>query len=191
MLVLASASPRRAEALRKLGITFQVRASHVDETPPPGADAATAATNLALRKATSVRAGPDEFILAADTIVALGTEFFGKPKDARDAIRILTMLSGRIHDVATGIAVIHGGRSWTGCEVAHVKFRRLDPVAIERYVATGEPIDKAGAYAVQGGAASFVESIDGEITTVVGLPIQRTLALLKTAGFPLPPHLEP
>lgn len=174
-----------------MGLLFDVRPTHVDETPPQGLGPVDAAVALALRKAKAMNAPPQDHVLAADTIVAMGPELFGKPKDTLDASRLLMRLSGRTHEVITGVAIVHEGRSWTASDVAKVHFAPLRRDQVEAYVATGEPLDKAGAYALQGGAAAFITGLEGDPTTVIGLPLRKTLALLAEAGYPLSPHLKP
>jgi len=179
-IVLASASPRRRKLMEEAGYRFRVAPSAADETIPPGMPPEVAAVALAQRKARAVD-GP--LVLAADTIVALGSEIIGKPADAADAQRILARLSGRAHRVVTGVAVRRGGQACSGFAETTVRFRRLDPKEIEAYVATGEPLDKAGAYAIQGGALAFVEDVDGPRDNVVGLPMDLVARLLEEAGY--------
>jgi septum formation protein len=189
-LVLASASPRRADLLRSAGIPFDLgEPPGVDESPPSGASPEEVARGVAVRKARrGAERHPGRVVLAADTVVsvrdvALGDDLLGKPRDAEEAVRTLLRLSGRAHRVATGVAVASpSGRVVSGFEVATVRFRPLDEGEVRRYVATGEPLDKAGAYAIQGGAAPFVERLEGEVDTVVGLPVALLRRLLREAG---------
>jgi septum formation protein len=185
-ILLASQSPRRAELLRRAGIPFDPGpAPGVDETPPPGLDPPAVARALAEKKARHVaRDLPDRVVLAADTVVHVDGEVLGKPHDAADAARMLRALSGRRHRVATGVAVVHRGRLESGVETATVVFRALSPEEVEAYVAGGEPMDKAGAYALQGGAARFVTSLEGAEDAVVGLPIRLVRDLLGRLGLP-------
>lgn len=198
-LVLASGSPRRAQLLREAGYTFEVRPSDVAEAPYRGGDPALYAESLARSKAAAAgvespgidgpdrwspigaaMSGEDEIILAADTVVALDGAVLGKPRDPDHAASMLRRLSGRTHGVITAVATNRGGVLHWGHASAEVTFRRLEPGEIARYVAGGEPLDKAGAYAVQGGAAAFVERLDGDRDTVIGLPmalVRRLLAL--------------
>lgn len=195
MLLLASASPRRADLLRRLGLAFEVSPALVDETPPqlPVAEAVVA---VATRKAEAARRAHNgksrPFILAADTAVVLADEWLGKPRDAAEAREMLHRLSGREHLVVTGVAVVSPREEqFTGAATTRVEFDSLSKEQVEAYVATGEPLDKAGAYGIQGAAAAFVRRVDGDYSNVVGLPIRLALHLLHRAGYPLPPHLTP
>ena len=182
-LVLASASPRRRELLRALYPDFEVTPSEVDETLPPGPPAAAAAL-LALRKARAVAAGRGEgIVLGADTLVVVDGEALGKPADAEDARRMLRRLRAREHHVVTGLAVVDAatGREATDAVVSRVHMADYPEAAIDAYVAGGEPLDKAGAYAIQGQGRALVERLDGSWSNVVGLPVAATRALL--AGF--------
>ena len=190
-LVLASSSPRRRELIRLLGIELPIRivSSDADETIEPGWTAAFAVETLALRKARAVRdalgaAAEGAVIVGADTIVVLDGEPLGKPRDEADARRMLAMLQGRTHEVVTGVAVVDGGgrKETTGSRVTVVRMKRLDPERIARYVATGEPLDKAGAYGIQGSAASFVDHIEGCYFNIVGLPLALLADLLAGHG---------
>ncbi len=171
MLVLASQSPRRAEILRQAGIPFSVRVAEVDETPLPHEDPEDYVQRLAEAKALAVSAAADEVVLGADTTVVLDGEMMGKPVDAEDARRMLSVLSGRRHEVITGICLRFPTdlvRDWAATAVW---FAAMDRSEIERYVASGEPMDKAGAYAIQGLASKFIEKIEGCYFNVVGLPV--------------------
>jgi nucleoside triphosphate pyrophosphatase len=172
-LVLASRSPRRAELLTAAGIPFVVRVADIDETPLPDEKPHDYVLRVAEQKAREVPASDSEIILAADTTVVLGTEILGKPVDAADAIRMLTALAGRRHDVLTGVCIMRGG-AVLALEVAStgVCFRPMSAAEIADYVATGEPMDKAGAYAIQGIASRWIARIDGSYTNVVGLPVE-------------------
>ncbi|MDA1195240.1 MAG: Maf family protein [Planctomycetota bacterium] len=185
-LVLASQSPRRSELLRAAGIDFEIRLfPPVDETPRPGLeDPRAIVRDLAERKARSALLhAPHERVLTADTLVFLEDDILGKPADAEEARMMLTALSGRSHIVATGVALA-GPRGGAGTRVVsdaaatRVRFRELTAGEIEAYVATGEPLDKAGAYALQGGAAVFVSGLDGAEDTVIGLPLEVVRRLL-------------
>lgn len=182
-LVLASGSPRRREILSTLGLVFEVRPPDADETLRPGEDAVAAAVRLATEKAEAVPAAEEELVLAADTIVVLGEEILGKPADEAEAGRMLERLSGRSHQVVTGIALRSGGRTRASFATTGVRFRHLEPDDIAAYVDTGEPLDKAGAYGIQGYGAALVEGIDGDFFNVMGLPVPALLDLLRTAGF--------
>ena len=193
-LVLASGSPRRRELLARLGLDFEVRAADVDETPLPGEPARALVLRLALAKARKL-CRPGELVLGADTIVALDEEPLGKPVGTSDAIRMLSRLSNRSHTVWTGVALVAlvapgapGARDGSGFESAEacrteVAFRALDDGEIAAYVASGEPLDRAGAYAIQGGAASFVARVEGDYDNVVGLPLRLVGALLARAAI--------
>lgn len=182
-LVLASGSPRRREILHLLGLAHEVRPPKVEETLRPGEGPSAAARRLAVDKATAGRAAPNELILGADTLVVLGTEILGKPADATDAVRMLLTLQGRDHEVYTGLALRIGGRVEADVAVTRVWFRSLDAAECEEYVGSGEPLDKAGAYGVQGLGAALVERIEGEYFNVMGLPVQLMLSLLLQQGL--------
>jgi septum formation protein len=168
MLVLASRSPRRAELLEAAGIPFTVRAADVDETALEGESPRDYVLRVAEEKA---RAVSGDIILAADTTVVLGNEIMGKPKDAADAIRMLRALSGQRHQVITGICLTRGNEIIRDIESTDVWFSPLSDNEIKGYVASGEPMDKAGAYGIQGLASRFIDRIDGSYTNVVGLPV--------------------
>jgi septum formation protein len=174
-LVLASGSPRRRELLAHLGVPFTVVAADVDETPRPGEGPVELVRRLAAAKAAAVDGDP---VLAADTVVELDGEILGKPADAAAARRMLARLSGRSHHVHTGVALRAGERLDVEVVTTAVTFAALTPEAIEWYVATGEPLDKAGAYAIQGAGGVFVESIHGSASNVVGLPLATVARLL-------------
>lgn len=179
--LLASRSPRRAALLRDAGIGFeQGPAPDLDETPPPGLGPAEVAEHLAREKARAVLARrPGRTVLAADTVVALGSRLFGTPRDVAEAEAMLTALAGREHDVVTGVAVARDDGLTSGVARARVAFDELSPDEIRAYAATGEPLDKAGAYALQGGAARFARLVAGRADTVVGLPIDLVRRLLS------------
>lgn len=185
-LVLASASPRRRDLLSQLGLRFTVAAADLDETPLAGEAADAYVLRLARAKARAVAGRfPGAWVLAADTTVALGSELLGKPADAAEARQMLSRLSGRAHSVYTGVAL--AGRAEADTVVrSGVTFRTLTAGEIDWYVGTGEPLDKAGAYAVQGRGGFLVASVDGSPTNVIGLPLGETLELLARAGVPLP-----
>lgn len=185
VLVLASASPRRARLLAEAGVAFRVWAPGVDETVAPGTPPSEAAVQLGLRKAQAVRV-VDGFVLAADTLLDLDQRILGKPVDEADARRILRALSGRAHRVITGVCARNArtGESAAASATTTVSFRPLSDAEIAAYVATGEPMDKAGAYAVQGGARGFVASMEGPADNVVGLPVALALRLLRDVGWP-------
>ena len=188
--LLCSASPRRAALLGAAGLVFERGPSpDVDETPPEGVPAEAVAEALAVRKARVAAArAPGRVVLCADTTVVLDGVLLGKPADADDAARMLRRLSGRTHAVVTGVAVARDGDLRSGADRAEVTFRSLDAAEIARYVATGEPLDKAGAYAIQGGAAAFVARREGRVDTVVGLPVPLVTALLAALDAPPAPN---
>lgn len=181
-LLLASSSPRRRELLAALGLEFEVRGFDVDETP----FAEEAAADMVLRLATAkARAGaaPGRVVLAADTAVVLDSEIFGKPVDCDDALGMLERLSGREHDVLTGVAVYANGDIDTGLSRTRVRFRDIGRDEALQYWHSGEPADKAGAYGIQGLGGVFVSNIEGSYTGVVGLPVFETARLLTRAGI--------
>lgn len=186
-LVLASGSPRRREILERLGFRFAVRPTEVDETPRDGETPQEYVLRLARAKARTA-ARPGELVLAADTIVVEGDELLGKPADEDEARRMLVRLSGREHQVHTGVALADLDRSLqlAVVESTGVRFAEVSEEEIDWYVATGEPLDKAGAYGVQGYGALFVEAVHGSYSSVVGLPIATTYRLLRRAGYRLP-----
>lgn len=185
-LVLASASPRRRDLLGQLGLRFTVAAADLDETPRPGEAPEAYVLRLAREKAQAVAARfPGAWVLAADTTVVLGMELLGKPRDEAEARDMLSRLSGRTHEVHTGVAI--AGRADEALVVrTRVTFRALSAGEIAWYAGTGEPLDKAGAYAIQGKGGFLVAAIEGSPTNVIGLPLGETLALLQRAGVPLP-----
>ncbi len=185
--MLASASPRRRELLRQAGYEFRVQVAAIDETPLAGEAAEVYVDRLAQEKALAVAGLQDGkcVVLAADTTVVVDGEILGKPVDAADAQRMLELLSGREHWVMTGIAATQagvGGRVVSAVERTRVCFAVIPAVELAEYVASGDPMDKAGAYAIQGYAARWIPRIEGDYTNVVGLPIARTVALLRELG---------
>jgi septum formation protein len=179
-LILASASPRRAALLAAAGFAFDARPVEVDETPLPGEDPSAYVLRLAVLKARSCRDVPDgAIVLAADTTVVACGEILGKPADEADARRMLRMLSGCEHEVLTGVAVRRDDRLLSSVESTRVRFVPMHTAEIEWYVASGEPSDKAGAYAVQGLAARFVDRVEGSYSNVVGLPVSRVYLMLR------------
>ena len=179
-LILASASPRRKELLGLFGIPFAVRAADIDETMDPSAAPRQEAARVSRLKAQAVPRDPDDVVVAADTIVVCDGKILGKPKDPRQAVEMLTLLSGRDHQVMTGCTVLRGENSETFTEVTDLHFRVLSQKEIEAYVRSGEPMDKAGAYGIQGGAALFCEGLKGDYYNVVGLPVCRLHKALQT-----------
>jgi len=172
MLILASQSPRRSEILRQAGIPFVVMPAHVDETVHPGEPVEEYVRRVAEQKATAVETSDGDIVLSADTVVVIGGEILGKPRDRADAVRMLERLVGREHEVITGICLRRGEELLYDRSVTRVWFTPLTREEIEQYVASGEPMDKAGAYAIQGLAAKFIQRIEGSYTNVVGLPIE-------------------
>lgn len=184
-LVLASGSPRRRDLLQGLGIAFERLSADIDETPHSGELASPYVARLALEKAQAVaKQRPDALILAADTTVVLDQKVLGKPADAQEACQMLASLSGRSHEVLTAIA-LWPFRKEALVVSSKVHIRNLSTSEIEWYVGTGEPLDKAGSYALQGKGSFLVQSVEGSPTNVIGLPLVETLAWLKEAGLPL------
>ena len=184
MLILASQSPRRKWILSEMGLTYTVRVSNADETPPAGAAPQEAAVAVAARKAQTVERGPDDVVIGADTTVLTPDgEVFGKPHTREEAERMLQALSGRTHVVITGIAVLRGDTLLQRAVETRVRFRDLTAAEIEAYIDTGEPFDKAGAYGIQGRAAWLVDVIDGDFFNVVGLPVAPLGEMLREVGF--------
>jgi septum formation protein len=185
-LVLASGSPRRAEILRAVGWPFEASAPDVDESRREGERAEDYVRRLAREKAEA-GARPRLFglVLGADTVVVVERELLGKPRDEADARRMLRALSGRWHEVLTGVALVRAesGRALVGVERTRVRFAEMSDEEIDWHVATGEPLDKAGAYAVQGIGAMFIDSIHGSYTNVVGLPLATLFQMLRRAGI--------
>lgn len=180
-LVLASQSPRRQDLLRQAGIPFIVIPAGVDEEPLPGEEPRAHVERLAREKALAVRAAPEETVLGADTVVVVDGQILGKPRDAADAVRMLRLLSGREHLVVTGICLRRGDQLVTGVETTAVRFVPLTEDDIRDYVASSEPLDKAGAYAIQGLASKFIDRIEGCYSNVVGLPLALVWKLLNRA----------
>ncbi|HVX67942.1 MAG TPA: Maf family protein [Bryobacteraceae bacterium] len=179
MLILASGSPRRREILQSAGIEHVVRPVEVDESVLPGEDAAAYVRRLARAKAEAVDCGLKNFVLGADTVVVVDGLILGKPADHADACRMLNLLAGREHEVITGICLRRGADLIEDRETTRVCFVPLSAREIEEYAASGEPMDKAGAYAIQGLASKFVERVEGCYFNVVGLPVARVYAHLK------------
>lgn len=180
-LVLASRSPRRKQLLEMLGIPVLTMAADVQEIPLPREAPAAYSRRLARDKA---RAIPGEFVLGADTIVVIDGEIVEKPVDIEDAVRMLTRLAGRRHEVITSICLVAGGREFEAQDVTAVVFRAADETSLRAYVATGEPMDKAGGYGIQGYGAALVERIEGDFFGVMGLPVRLVIDLLAAAGRP-------
>jgi len=203
-LILASSSPRRQELLREIGVPFQVHAANINEDQIAGEAPIAYALRLAREKAQAVAAQyPESYVLGADTIVVLRGEVLGKPKDQQDAARMLRLLSGRDHEVTTAVSLImpsavppstavpnmlvgtvaQGTLAETRACTTKVYFREIAEAEIQQYVADGEPMDKAGAYAIQGGASRWTDRIEGEFSNVVGLPLSLVTEMLKITGL--------
>jgi septum formation protein len=199
MLVLASASPRRHELLRNAGIAFELQPADVDETPLAGESARECAQRLAREKALKVwRTRPQDLVLGADTVVIVGQEILGKPVDAEDAARMLRLLSGQQHQVITGVCLVRGAKGHgpdmnsddeteqtcelrIGSETTAVTMSEISENEIREYAASGEPIDKAGAYGIQGIASRWIPRIEGDYSNVVGLPVALVYRMLREA----------
>ena len=182
-VILASSSPRRRELLSLVGIPHVVQPADIDESYRDGEEAAPHAERLAREKNAVVAAQhPDTVVISADTIVLIEGLVLGKPRDEADAERMLAMLGGQTHVVLTAVAVSHRGEMRSGVESVRVTFRPLTRDAIRAYIATREPMDKAGAYGIQGYGATFIERIDGDYFAVMGLAISRMIDLLESVG---------
>jgi septum formation protein len=184
-VILASQSPRRRELLERMGLPFQIIVPDIDEAMdrplPPHELVETISAEKA--KAVACQVGPDAIVIAADTVVALDGQLLGKPADRADAARMLSALSGRQHQVYTGFTVLRGEQRITRSEETLVTFRPLTPAEIEQYIATGEPMDKAGAYGIQGVGALLVEGVQGDYFNVMGLPVCALGKVLKEFGI--------
>ncbi|MEO8194313.1 MAG: Maf family protein [Gemmatimonadales bacterium] len=179
-VILASSSPRRRQLLELVGMRHDVRPADIDETYLSGELAEAYAERLAREKAAAIAASDaNALVIGADTIVVIDGLVLGKPRDVGDAERMLRMLSGRSHTVMTAVAASHGGRTVSGVELVDVTFMPIDDDDIRRYVATGEPMDKAGAYGIQGYGATIVRRIDGDYFAVMGLSLVRLVGLLR------------
>ena len=179
-LVLASASPRRRQLLEMLAIPVRVSPSHIPEVRAPGEPPVAYVQRLAREKALSV---PGDLVLAADTTVVVDDQVLEKPSDAADALRMLRLLQGRTHRVATAVALVADGRVLESTDITSVTFRPATDEFLQAYIATGEPMDKAGAYGIQGFGAALVERIVGDFFGVMGLPVRLVLELLEQAGW--------
>ena len=182
-LHLASSSPRRKEILAALGLTFSVGSADVDEQRLDGESARDMVLRLAVDKAMAGASAGDVIVIAADTLVVLGDDIFGKPENQDDALEMLGRLSGRTHQVLTGVAVWADGEIRSALSATDVHFREISPDDALAYWQSGEPCDKAGAYAIQGRGGVFVEAISGSYSGVVGLPVFETVKLLAAAGI--------
>ena len=180
-LILASQSPRRKELLGLFHIPFTVRVADIDEAMDPSAPAFDEVARVSRRKALAIPRQPGDVIVAADTIVVCCGKVLGKPRDAEDAVAMLQLLSGRDHQVMTGVTVLTDTDCITFTDVTDIHFRPLSEKEIRRYVASGEPMDKAGSYGIQGGAALFAEKMVGDYYNVMGLPVCRLWQVLRSA----------
>ena len=185
-LILASQSPRRRELLQKLGHPFAVRVADIDEAMDPEKPPFDEVARVAGQKALAVERTAEDTVIAADTIVVCEGRTLGKPHTPGEARQMLRLLSGRDHQVMTGMAVLQGGRLETVTEVTDIHFRELTDREIDASVASGEPMDKAGAYGIQGGAALFAERLAGDYYNVMGLPVCRLTLMLRSFGWDIP-----
>lgn len=179
-LILASQSPRRKELMGLFHIPFSIQVADIDETMDPGKPPFEEVARVSRAKAVATPHTGDDVVVAADTIVVCGGQVLGKPKDQHDAFRMLRLLSGRDHQVMTGLCVLRGKRATVCTEVTDIHFRELTDKEILAYIATGEPMDKAGSYGIQGGAALFAEKMHGDYYNVMGLPVCRLGQILKS-----------
>jgi septum formation protein len=188
MLILASASPRRRELLTQAGLLFDVIPAHIDETQHPGEDPAKYVQRLALEKAQTIHAlHPQAFVLGADTTVVLDGHALEKPRDRDDAQHMLRRLSGRIHQVHTGLALLSPTSHRAHLETTAVTFAPIAEADLQHYLDSDEPYDKAGAYGIQGYAARWIPRIEGDFFNVMGLPLAATIRLLRDLGFATTP----
>ena len=178
-VILASQSPRRKELMGLFQIPFTVRVADIDEAMDPEKPVYDEVARVSSQKAAAVQAAPEDVVIAADTVVVCEGKVLGKPRDEEDAAAMLRLLSGREHQVMTGMTVLHRGKTVCCTEVTQIRFKLLTDREIRAYIQTGEPMDKAGAYGIQGGAALFVERICGDYFNVVGLPVCKLGKILK------------
>ena len=179
-IILASQSPRRKELMGLLKLPFTIQVADIDETMDPNKLPFDEVARVSRLKAEAICPKADDIVIAADTIVVCENRTLGKPKDAQDAFSMLKLLSGRDHQVMTGLTVLGKGKCVTCTEVSHIHFRQLTDREILDYIATGEPMDKAGSYGIQGGAALFAEKLVGDYYNVMGLPVCRLYQILKS-----------
>lgn len=179
-IILASQSPRRKALLSLFGLPFAVRVANIDEAMDPNADLAQEVARVSREKAQAIAHAADDIVIAADTIVVLEGNVLGKPRDAAHAKQMLSALSGKDHQVMTGVTVSRGDQIITHTEITDLHFRPLSEKEIDRYVDTGEPMDKAGAYGIQGGAALFVQWLRGDYYNVMGLPVCKLYEMLSS-----------
>ena len=190
ILILASASPRRAQLLEQIGVTFAQAPQEIDETPAAGESAEALAERLALKKARAAYAVQEQsgcIVLGSDTVIVAGDAILGKPEHADDALRMLALLSNRRHRVCTAVSLVSGNRSASRLSVTEVSFREIKLKEAQAYWETGEPHGKAGAYAIQGLGAVFIAQISGSYSGVMGLPLYETAQLLAEFGIPILP----
>lgn len=178
-IILASQSPRRRELLGLLKLPFSVEVADIDETMDPDKPAASEVARVSQIKAEAIACHEDDIVIAADTIVVCDNAVLGKPKDEADAFRMLKLLSGRSHQVMTGLTVKKGAHMVSCTEITDIRFRSLSHQEILNYIATGEPMDKAGSYGIQGGAAVFAEHLNGDYYNVMGLPVCKLYKILR------------
>ena len=183
MIILASGSPRRHELLQKLCKNFVVEVSDATEVQQADSPKILAVENAKLKAGSIAAKHPDAVVIGADTIVVLDGKIFGKPDGSQGAEEMLAQLSGKRHEVITGLAICAGGKIFTAAEVTEVYFGTMTAAEIRDYVATGEPLDKSGSYALQGGATKFIEKINGDWSNVVGLPVYRLKRLAEASGI--------
>lgn len=177
-VILASQSPRRRELLSLLRIPFTVQVADIDETMNPDHAPQQEVARVSALKAAAIARQTDDIVIAADTIVVCDGQILGKPKDEADAYRMLKLLSGRAHQVMTGMTVLSGSKAMTHTEITHIHFRPLTDKEIYAYIRTGDPMDKAGSYGIQSGAAIFADRLEGDYFNVVGLPVCRLYQML-------------
>lgn len=181
-IILASQSPRRSELLARMGLKFETQAADIDETMNPALDPAEEVARVSRAKAAVILADADTLVIAADTIVVCGGTVLGKPHSPEEAEKMLMLLSGRQHQVMTGFTLRMGAREQTHVEISTISFRALLPEEIRAYVASGEPMDKAGAYGIQGMASLFVSRLEGDYYNVMGLPLCALAMCLRSFG---------
>lgn len=184
-LILASQSPRRRELLAQMGLRFTVHAADIDETMDPGLPAGQEVARVSRAKALAIARGPEDVVIAADTVVVCQGKILGKPHTPERAVEMLKLLSGRDHQVLTGCTVLRGETVLSHLETTHLYFRPLSAEEIAAYVATGEPLDKAGAYGIQGLGGLFVRRLEGDYYNVMGLPLCALTGLLRQVGVPV------
>lgn len=184
-LILASQSPRRRQLMGLFRVPFTVRVADIDEKMDPAKAPFDEVARVSRLKALAVSRDPGDVVIAADTIVVCEGRVLGKPRDEEDAFRILSLLSGRHHEVMTGMTVVKDDEIITHTEVTKIHFRDLHPDEIRAYIASGEPMDKAGAYGIQGGAALFADEMVGDYYNVMGLPVCRLAMILRSLGLPI------